>query len=399
MTRQRGEWALLVQAGLVLAGYTAVRPMASYRAIELGGDNTVIGLLAASFSVLPLLLAYPVGRRADQFGPARVIVSGTVVFTVAGTLAATARSLPVLLGASVLLGLGHLICIVGQQSAVAVARAGNLDRGFGLLTSAGAVGQIVGPVAAGFGADAAGGGDWSAASVGIAIGTALCASSVVCLRPLLRTVPRPRQRADLPHSTSQVAKGMLGVRGMTPTLVSGGLVLAALDLLYTFLPAWAEERGVSVSTVGWLLAVRAVLTLLVRLAVDRVVRRVGRRTAIILSVGLAVVGLVLLPVVGLLGAVVSMMLLGVGLGAAQPLTMAWVAEAARPGTQGAAMGLRLTANRLAQTALPVGVGIVSTGVVGVFWMVAGALAISAGALVRLPPDQPSAGRRNRHPPR
>ncbi|MDG4828744.1 MFS transporter [Solwaraspora sp. WMMD1047] len=383
-----GGWALLVQSGLVLAGYSAVRPMASYRAIELQADNTAIGLLAASFSVLPLLLAYTVGRRADRFGPARLIVAGTVIFAVAGVLAALAGNLPVLLAASALLGLGHLVCIVGQQSAVAVGRTGDLDRGFGLLTSAGAVGQIVGPVLAGVGASAAGG--WSPASVGLAIGTLLCVSSIACLPPLLRTVPRPDGRIRPPRSNRQVATGMFGIQGMTATLVAGGVALAALDLLYTFLPAWADERGVSVVAVGWLLAARGTVTLLVRLFVDRVVRRTGRRIAMMLALGCAGAGLVLLPVVGLWGALISMVLFGLGLGASQPLTMSWVADAARPGTQGAAMGLRLTANRLAQTALPVAVGVFSTGAAGVFWAVAALLALSTGVLTRLPPDRPPA---------
>lgn len=182
---------------------------------------------------------------------------------------------------------------------------------------------------------------------------------------------------------------MVDRRGMTPTLLAGGVVLGALDLLLAFLPVWAQERGVSVTTVGWLLAVRAVVTLLVRLVVDRLVRRTGRRAAMMLSIGLAGLGLALLPMTQLGGAVAIMVLLGFGLGAAQPLTMSWVADTTPSATRGAAMGLRLTANRLAQAALPVGIGAVSASVDGVFWATGSLLAISAGVLLRLPSDRPS----------
>nr|MDT0662836.1 MFS transporter [Micromonospora sp. DSM 115978] len=385
MRLRPGVWALLAQTALVLAAYAAVRPMASYRAIELGAGNAAIGGLSASFSVLPLLLAYPIGRQADRFGPARLIVAGTAVFATAGALAVVAGNLAVLLTACALLGLGQLICVAGQQSAVAASGRVNLDRGFGLLTSAGAVGQMIGPMLAALGATAVGG--LSAASVGIAIGTLLCAASAFFLRPLLRTVPRPDHRDRTQRSTWQVTRGLVGTRGMTATLVAGGVVLAALDLLYAFLPAWADERGVSVTAVGWLLAARAGVTLLVRLLVDRVVRWTGRRAAMMVSVGVAGLGLALLPMVGLGGAAMIMVMLGWGLGAAQPLTMSWVADAARPGTRGGAMGLRLTANRLAQTVLPVGVGVVTAGAAGVFWALAGLLALSMGVLARLPPDR------------
>lgn len=184
---------------------------------------------------------------------------------------------------------------------------------------------------------------------------------------------------------------MVGTRGMGSTLVAGGLVLAALDLLFVFLPAWADDRGIAVTTVGSLLALRAAVTLLVRLVVDRMVRLMGRRMSMTLSIAGAGVGLAVLPLVNLPGAVALMVLLGLGLGVAQPLTMSWVADAARPGTHGAAMGLRLTANRLAQTVLPLGVGVVSSGEAGVFWAAGGLLALSAAALLRLPPDRPANG--------
>ncbi|WBB75636.1 MFS transporter [Micromonospora sp. WMMD1128] len=384
MTRRAVGWPLLVQAGLVLGGYAAVRPMTGYRAIELQAGNTGIGLLAASFSVLPLLLAYPVGRQADRFGPARLMVVGVVLFTGAGVLAMLAGSLPVLLVASALLGLGQLVSVVGQQATVAVSGTANLDRGFGLLTAAGAVGQAVGPLLAAGAASVPGVGP-SPAAVGLAVGTAICAASALCLRPLLRAAPR--SRAPAPRSSWRVAAGMVGVPGMAATLVAGGVVLAALDLLSVFLPAWADERGVPVAAVGGLLALRAVVTLLARLVVDRVVARAGRRLTMVASIAVAGLGLLVLPLVRLPGAAVIMLLLGIGLGVAQPLAMSWVADAARPGTRGAAMGLRLTANRLAQTALPVAVGAFSAGAAGVFWAVGALLALSAGALLRMPPDR------------
>jgi hypothetical protein len=77
--------------------------------------------------------------------------------------------------------------------------------------------------------------------------------------------------------------------------------------------------------------------------------------------------------------------LGLGLGIPQPLTMSWVVALTKPSLHGAALGLRMTVNQLAQIGLPLGVGAVAAplGVVGIFWanaaILAGAIAIVAGS--------------------
>ena len=92
---------------------------------------------------------------------------------------------------------------------------------------------------------------------------------------------------------------------------------------------------------------------------------------------IAAVGMALIPfhlplwlLIGLVAAT------GLGLGAGQPLTMSWLAEATPPGLRGRAMSLRLTGNRLGQVLVPSVVGLlaVGAGASGVFWLTAMALA-------------------------
>ena len=70
-----------------------------------------------------------------------------------------------------------------------------------------------------------------------------------------------------------------------------------------------------------------------------------------------------------------MILLGLGLGLPQPLTLAWMSLLAPPAAHGAVFGARMTANRLAQVTLPLAVAAVAgpLGVVAVFWSTAGIL--------------------------
>jgi MFS family permease len=81
-------------------------------------------------------------------------------------------------------------------------------------------------------------------------------------------------------------------------------------------------------------------------------------------------------------------LLGLGLGVGQPLTMSWLAEVAPAGLRGRAMSLRLTGNRLGQVLIPSAVGAVAVGVgaAGVLAATAAALALVGIAARRLAVD-------------
>ena len=98
--------------------------------------------------------------------------------------------------------------------------------------------------------------------------------------------------------------------------------------------------------------------------------------------------LVALPFVDAWGAIGVMIGLGICLGLPQPLTMAWVINLTRRRDHGAALGLRMTANRFAQVTVPVVVGVAAAplGVAGIFWANAVLLFVSSVLVVYSDPD-------------
>ncbi|ASW54155.1 MFS transporter [Plantactinospora sp. KBS50] len=385
MTRPGRWWPLLAHAALTHAAYAAVRPMVGYRAVELDGGTAAIGALSASFSILPLVLALPVGRQVDRFGAPRLVAAGGVLFAAACAAAVFAAGVGTLLVPIALLGLGQLAVLVGQQAMAATIRPGNRDQAFGTLTSVAAGGQILGPLLATAAASRGPVSGWTAANLGTAVAAVLALGAVPLSRWLLSGGgPRPDPGVR-PPPVHRAAGALVRIPGMWPALAAGGVVLAALDLLQVFLPVWAQDRGVSPTAVGALLALRAGATLLARLLAARMVRRIGRRAGMVGSILAAGAGLALVPLVDPAGAVAVMVVLGVGLGMAQPLSMGWVVELAAPGTQGSALGLRLSANRLAQTVVPLGVGVAAAGPSAVFWSTSLLLGGASVALLRAPP--------------
>jgi MFS family permease len=288
---------VFVQAALLHASYGVVRPMISYRALEMGAGSAQLGVLAAAFGVLPLLLAFVVGRHADTTGPGRLLVAGSALLALGCVAALLAPGYVVLLLASAGLGFAHLLGMVGQQTVVARSSSEpDRDRGFGSLTAAASVGQMLGlPVALSLAGWLATRG-WSAAGVGLAVaaGFALLA---LPLMPGSRTVPARDRAAGEPTTSRHAFSVLIRTDGMWQAMLVSGTVLAALDLLLAFLPAWAEERGVSVTAVGWLLAVRALVSLVSRVAVVRLIAVLSRRGAFLGSLLMGIAGLALLPYV------------------------------------------------------------------------------------------------------
>ncbi|GAB3451746.1 MFS transporter [Actinophytocola sediminis] len=361
-----------------------LRPAVTYRAIELGVPGEWLGALAASFAVVPLLVAVPAGQATDRFGERRVLVAGAVLLTASAAVLLLAGSSPAGLVAGVaVLGTGHLLCVVGQQAAVAnAAPAGTFDAAFGYYTFAASLGQAIGPgliIVAG-----------GRQAVPDTTALFLVSGGIGVLLTLSALTIRPPARPAA--SRAPVAGGMrtlLRLPGLPRALVVSCVVLAAVDITLVYLPALGADRGLAAGFVGLLLTLRAVASMTSRLFLGRLVTLLGRRrlmigTAILSALSMAAIGLPLPPVV--LACLV--VLLGLGLGVGQPVTMAWLASSAPAGLRGRAMSLRLTGNRLGQVVIPSGVGAIAAGAgtAGVLWATAAALAVVAALSRRLAPE-------------
>jgi MFS family permease len=378
-TRPAG-WRLLLLHFVLVQGLAAViRPTVSYRAIELGVPVSWLGVLAAGFAVAPLLVAVSVGTVVDRRGERPVLLAG------AGLLALCAVGFVVvtssawwLLFWSVLLGLGHLLSVVAGQSIVASRLApADADRGFGVYTFAASVGQALGPAVV----TVLGGGQALPDTLPI---FACSLAAALLLLGVTAAVARGagRSRGAMLERPGGEFREALTVPGLPRAVLVSLVVLSSVDLLGVYLPALGAERGLAARTVGSLLLVRAVASMVTRFALGAIVARWGRTP--VLAVGTAAAGLataalaIPLPAWALVAVVV---VAGLGLGIGQPLTLSWVATVAPPRIRGTALSLRITGNRLGQTLLPAGMGLVASaaGAGGVF-VASGAVLLMAAAV-------------------
>lgn len=374
---------VVVRAILLHTAWSGARLMVGFAAVDFAASPFELGLVAASFAAPAIPFAIPAGNIMDRFGAGWLLAVGTCLGVVACVGSAFAPSLAVLVIGNAVLGLGQLLCMIGQQGYVVERATGpNMVGALGNLTSAMSVGQVTGPALVPTAATA-----WSIIGdvPDWGNGMILCAAFVLAAAPCTVLLARdrlktPAVRAPRPRM-HRAALSILRTEGIWRALVVGGIVLASVDLLFVLLPAWAIDREVDLVTVGWLLALRGTVTVASRLRIARLIARFGRRTVLTAALWLGVAGFGLLAVGGFAAAVIAMILLGVALGVPQPLTLAWVVDLAGEKLRGSALGLRVASNRLVQVALPLAIGLTAGSFGAAGSMTASAVLLGGAAVV------------------
>ncbi|MEV4789561.1 MFS transporter [Streptomyces tuirus] len=375
---------LVIAFGFAQGAVSMARPAVSYRALALGADERAIGVIAGVYALLPLFAAVPLGRRTDHGRCAPLLPLGVVLISGGCALSGVAGSLWTMALWSGVMGLGHLCFVIGSQSLVARQSAPHeQDRNFGHFTIGAALGQLVGPVAAG----ALIGGDDMAGSSALALIVA-GATAAVAFTSLWRIEHRRTASASRPDKGDRIPVGaILRTRGVPAGIFISLAVLSATDILTAYLPVVGEHRGIAPSVIGVLLSLRAAATIACRMVLTPLLRLLGRTLLLTLTCLLAALlcaGVALPVPVWALG--LLLVALGFCLGVGQPLSMTTVVQAAPDDARSTALALRLTGNRLGQVAAPAAAGLIAgvAGVAAPFVMLGVLLLLSSGVAVRSP---------------
>ncbi|MFC8039861.1 MFS transporter [Paenarthrobacter sp. NPDC057355] len=378
---RRSSTALLIHSALIQAVTFLVRPAATYRALELDVPAFALGVLAASYAVFPLLLALPIGGLVDRLGERRLMAIGSaVVLGCSLFLLFWGTSVAALVAGTALLGAGQLACVVGQQAVVANnAASSRLDSAFGYLTFAASLGQALGPLAISVVGGASVHPNTQAIfilSVGMSL--VLFLTTFVVSRRVSGRNSKPKAK----NAPKGGAIALLKTPGVVRALATSATVLAVVDLTVVYLPALGAERGLSAATVGLMLTVRALFSMVSRIGLGSMSRKLGRMRLLVLSLAVSTIALAVaaVPMPGWLLFVV-MAFLGLGLGIGQPLTMSWLSAQAPAGQRGRALALRLAGNRVGQVLLPSAIGVVAVGLGAAGVFLASAVAVGGTMLL------------------
>lgn len=379
-------WIVLIHSGLIQAGVYVVRPMASYQAVNFGADTALIGFVGAAFALAPLLLAIPLAKFIDRGLAGTALFFGPVLALIATLGFIFSQSVWGLLAWMPLLGIGHLLAMVGGQTLIAQRSPDSkYERDFGLLTFYASLGHAVGPFIGGLLADSEG----LSINVAPALWFAIILFGLASLSAVFLASPRPPvgHVGTPPGSLRRV----LATPGYKPAIFVAGAATAVVDVMLIFLPIIGLALGFSPFQIGILLALRAAASMGVRFFLGWLTKVFGMRGILLWGLNVTLLGCIGLALSSNY-LVLALMVFGTGfaMGIAQPFTMAWVSRIAPKDAKGMAISVRLTSNRLGQVAIPALAGVISAGTVsGVFYLMAALMGFAAVITNKALPKSPS----------
>ena len=265
---------LLISSSSTLASISLIRPMITYRAIEIGATPAQIGVLGAVYALFPILLALFLGKNVGRFGEAKYIVFGASTMFLLAIGFAFINSLFLLMVATAAIGISHLIGVVGGQTMIST-RSPNekLDGFFGYYAFGASLGQMVGPLVGGIVAGSNGVLPKST-SMGFftAAGLALIALLPTFYWRKLKIAIKQTVNQD---GTFTAAISMLKQPGMGKAIYISLAVSSAVDVLIVFLPLFGTENNFSPFAVGVILAIRAGTSMFSRIFLGAIAQKLG----------------------------------------------------------------------------------------------------------------------------
>jgi MFS family permease len=360
---ERWLFWLLLSLMLNQAASNLIRPMVSYRALEVGVDPANLGLLSAVFSVAPLLFALRIGRLLDRRNEIRFILGGNLVMAASGFALAGSSSAVAVFAFFGVFGLGHFVAAFATQPLLArFSNPKNFDQRFAAYSFSASVGQAFGPALGGV---VAGSGSSDEITRALLVGSLIALGLVLpvaLVRPPgpSRPAATPGLPADRPPEAEPSLLAILRMPDVTRAILVSATVLSAIDIVIIYLPALGEERSWTASLVGTLLALRAGSSMATRLVLGWLAAHYERRFLLITSMAVSAIALLAVPLVDSIPVMaVLMVAAGAGLGIGQPMTMAWVAALAPPQIRATLLSVRVMGNGVGEVVLPVVAGLMA----------------------------------------
>lgn len=355
---------------------------APLRALELGADPTLVGVILSAPYFLPLVFAIPLGGIVTRVGSQKVFIIGAIGMMLGPWLSLAIPTLSGLIATQITIGLAHVVMVIAAQSVVASLGCGQaLERYFGWYTMCLSCGQLIGPLLAGRMIDTLPM-SWVFATIGGI--------------PVIGLVSSCYFIGNVHHGHA-TSRSMLGYRaqasllrdnvGVQMSIVVTIAVLFALGAHASFLPVYLEELNFSATLIGVLVSLRALSAMLIRPIMPYLIQAMGGRArTMIASVAAVAVGLMWIGMTSSVAALaVLAVLVGLGSGVSQPLSMVILAEHVQPEQRASTLGMRLMANRGAQVLAPLVLGVIAeqVGFASTFLVAGTVLLIILAIVIRL----------------
>ena len=331
----------------------------AWAAIELEASLGMIGIIVASRQLLPITMSIHGGALLDRFGPRLVIT----ILGAIGALSIAAVPLFPFIWATILLQVVIGFCEttnwIGVQSCV-----GTLMKGkalyAGRMTAAARIGGAIGPILVGL----------VSTKIGVAEGFFFFGAWAFCGAVGALFIPQQGKFKDgvkdngtgtslLPKVSDYKESLRLLLLPAIALVVAATFVRqAGSGVQASFFGVWLiQELAFERATIGYLIGVANAVSALSALSVSRLTQSVRDYWLLLITVGLAIVGIALTPLFeGFAVLALAISVRGVGQGLNLPLMIAIASRSVPFDLQGRVAALRISFNRLGSAVLPMIMG-------------------------------------------
>lgn len=339
---------------------TGLRFTVTLDALAHGGTSREVSLMLAGVALVPALFAIAAGRWLDRVGPRPPLGLAITAAATAGALTflfpAGAHGLWPLFAACILVGLGFMLAnTITQRLTGDVLPPEKRSAGFTAVSIITAASGLVTPVMAGYAIEWRG----HAAFYAFAIAAPL-ALAVLAFSPLMRNVfGKVKKRESTAARTTKKgsARELLADRPMRTVLISSVLISVAWEVGNLMMPIYCASVGLTPSETGWVLGSFSAASFVVRFLMPALMRRFSEWRLICNTFLVAATAFLLFPWFEATAALMGCsFLLGLGLGASYPNTMALVYRFSPAGRVGEAIGLRLSLMNFSKATFPIAMG-------------------------------------------
>lgn len=363
---------ILILVFLWGCGFKGARVASTLYALELGASPWDTGLLLSTYGLFPLVFAVYAGRVSDAYGVHKPLIGGTIVCALGVMLPFVWPTYFGLFAGAALSSSGFIFVQVPMQSltgsfATGPQRTKDINN-YALIVS---LGDLVGPVAAGFLIDHAG---YRATYLWLGL---FNVASVAGLLWLLPRLPAAR------HVAGGVRRRMMELLrnpNLRRVMITSAVVMTGLDLYQLYMPIYGRSVGLSASAIGMILGAYAAAGFVTRAMLPTFAKRLSEERLLAFSLFFAAAIFVAIPLFSdavMLG--IMSLLLGLGLGLGQPLGVILTYNFSPPGRAGEALGMRIAVNNSLHVVAPSTFGAIGSllGLSPVFWITAAFLAAGA----------------------
>jgi multidrug resistance protein len=279
MADREGLWSLIIISGCVFMDsivFGMIAPIIPAYVTHLGASNMEIGILFSSFSLVVLLLTFPIGLLSDYIGRKPFIIGGLFLLVFSSLLYGLSNSLTLLIVSRSLQGLAatftYSVCFAFIADIYPPDKRGTT---MGIIGAAVGAGMIAGPMIGGLLAE------WVSYSFPFYF---LAALSAIFLVPSFFLLKEPLSPQKENKQKSIQLRRLFLNQNLLATLIVITIVSAGWAILESLYPRYlSSTSGYGMGLMGVLFIVSIIIFTPVRVISGRISDKIGRKIPFIIG--------------------------------------------------------------------------------------------------------------------